>query len=108
MSLMLNVDWEKLGLNKNYIKGIALISGIYDTEIVTGLDVNREIGLSIKEARKNNPLKLKPIFKVPTILSYGKNEPSLWIEQSYKYMHYLNHHGYNCKNKFVKMIATLV
>ena len=28
VSLMLNVDWKKYGLSKNYIKGVALISGI--------------------------------------------------------------------------------
>ena len=97
VSLMLNVDWKKYGLSKNYIKGVALISGIYDTEIVTNLSINKEIGLSHKEAIKNNPFKHKPLLKVPTIISYGENEPSLWIEQSYKYMNYLNSYGYDCK-----------
>ena len=43
----------------------------------------------VVEATKNNPFKHKPLLKVGTIISYGENEPSLWIEQSYKYMNYL-------------------
>ncbi|RPH03246.1 MAG: alpha/beta hydrolase [Alphaproteobacteria bacterium TMED93] len=96
-SLMLNVDWKKYGLNDKYFKGIALISGIFDTEIVTNLNVNKEIGLSLEEAIKNNLFKLKPLYVVPTIISYGKNEPTLWKEQSYNYMNYLNLLGFNCK-----------
>ncbi len=97
ISLMLNIDWKSYGLEEGFIKGIALVSGIFDTEIVTNLKVNKEIGLTYKEAKKNNPFNQKPKFIVPTIISYGANEPSLWKDQSLKYMKYLNQHSYYCK-----------
>ena len=60
VSLMLSVDWKKYGLNSNNIKGVALISGIFDTEIVTNLNVNKEIVLTLQESKINNPFRLKP------------------------------------------------
>ena len=92
----------------NPLKGLALIGGIFETEIVPSLTVNNEIQLSQKEARDNNPFKLKPKFIVPAIISFGDDEPELWKEQSIKYMKYLNLNGYNCKKIVCKMIIILV
>tara|TARA_Y100001970_G_C14250065_1_gene871157 strand:+ start:2847 stop:3755 length:909 start_codon:yes stop_codon:yes gene_type:complete len=96
-SLMLSVNWKKYGINKNFLKGVVLISGIYDTEIVVKLNINKEIGLSIKEARNNNPLRKKPKLITPAIISYGGKEPIKWKEQSTNYMNFLNQNGFNCK-----------
>ena len=57
---MLNINWKKYGLMKNPLKGVALISGIYETEIIPSLTVNKEIQLSHEEASNNNPFKLEP------------------------------------------------
>ena len=32
-----------------------------------------------EEASKNNPFKLEPKFIIPTIISFGDDEPELWI-----------------------------
>ena len=77
---------KKYGLVKNPLKGIALISEFMETEIIPSLTVNNEIQLSHDEARDNNPFKLKPQFIVPTIISFGDDEPDLWKEQSLKYV----------------------
>ena len=60
VSMMLSVNWIKYNINPNIFKGIALISGIYNTEIVPDLKVNDEIRLSNIEAIRNNPFRLKP------------------------------------------------
>ena len=96
-SLMLSTNWKKYGFAANPLKGVALINGIYETEIVPSLTVNNEIQLSYEEASNNNPFKLEPKFIIPTIISFGDDEPDLWKAQSIKYMKYLNLNGYNCK-----------
>ena len=96
-SLMLSTNWKKYGFAANPLKGVALISGIYETEIIPSLTVNNEIQLSYEEASNNNPFKLEPKFIIPTIISFGDDEPELWKAQSIKYMKYLNLNGYNCK-----------
>ena len=56
-SLMLSVEWDKYGIDKSVFKGIGLISGIFNTEMVLNLKVNQEIGLTDQEALLNNAFK---------------------------------------------------
>ena len=112
-SLMLNIDWKKYGVDNSFLKGVALISGIYETELVLNLNINKEIGLSLAEAKKNNPFRLTPKLIVPTIISYGENEPNLWKKQSINYLNFLNQKGFKCKkiscknNNHFSLIDTL-
>ena len=96
-SLMLSVDWKKYGLNNAFLKGIALVSGIYETERVLDLDINKEIRLTKEEAKKNDPHRMIPKIIIPTIISYGEKEPELWKKQSIDYMSFLNKNRFNCK-----------
>ncbi len=112
-SLMLDTNWESYGLNKQVIKGLALISGIYETKLVVKLEINKEIGLTNTEAENNNPFNIIPKTLIPTIISYGNDEPRLWIEQSKKYIKYLNDLDFKCSeikcnnNNHFSLIDTL-
>ena len=101
-SLMLSVNWEKYGLYNNFLKGIVLVSGIYETEKVLDLSINKEIRLTKEEAIKNNPLRKIPKIIIPTIISYGEKEPRLWKKQSINYMNFLNQNSFNCKKIICK------
>lgn len=80
-AMILGSNWEKLNMPKDIIKGAALISGIYEPELVLKLSVNKEINLSKKEAIKNTP-KL-PKENIPRILiCVGEQEPEGWKEQT--------------------------
>lgn len=96
-SLVLSTDWKKKGIDKSIFKGVSLISGIYDTELVLGLDINKEIKLSHLEAVKNNIFIKKPKINVPVIIAYGGDEPKKWIEQSTKYQNLLKKYNINSK-----------
>lgn len=80
-AMMLNIKWEDYNVPANIIKGAALISGIYEPELVLNLSVNEEIKLSKKEAINNTPK--CPKEHIPIILTcVGKLEPEGWIEQT--------------------------
>ena len=96
-SLMLSVEWDKYGIDKSVFKGIGLISGIFNTEMVLNLKVNQEIGLTDKEALLNNSFKKEPKIVIPTIISYGAKEPCLWIQQSQEFACHLNKYDFNCQ-----------
>ena len=101
-SLMLSVNWSKFGIDKSIFRGIALVSGIFNTETVLKLKVNTEIGLSNYEAKLNNPLKLTPKVIIPVVISYGDKEPVLWKKQSRDFINYLKKSGYPCKEVICK------
>ena len=82
--MILENNWKNYYLPPDIIKGAALISGIYQPEIVLNLSVNKEIKLSKKEAIKNTPK--SPKEKIPIILTcVGDQEPEGWIEQTKLY-----------------------
>ena len=82
VSLMLSVNWSNYGIDPCFLKGIALVSGIYAIEKVVNLEVNKEIGLSLTEAKKNNPFLKDLKVQVPTIISYREMEPYSWKKES--------------------------
>lgn len=95
VSLLISHNWKDNNINVNIFKGAGLISGIYDTELVLNLEINKEINLSDSEALKNNTLKMTPIVKMPIILAYGDQEPKKWIQQTTNYRAWLKKNQYN-------------
>lgn len=83
-AMILENKWEDYDVPKNIIKGAALISGIYEPELVLNLSVNKEINLTKREAINNSPK--YPKENIPIILTcVGKKEPEGWIEQTKLY-----------------------
>ena len=80
-AMIMENNWDKYNIPKNVIKGAALISGIYQPELVLNLSVNKEIKLSKKEAINNTPK--SPKENIPVILTcVGEKEPEGWKEQT--------------------------
>jgi len=125
-AMIIENSWEDYYVPKDIIKGAALISGIYQPEIVLNLSVNQEIKLSKNEAIKNTPK--SPKEKIPIILTcVGEQEPEGWKEQTKLYskniidmcnqldFSILNNENHfsmmisflNSENKFVKKIINM-
>ena len=97
VSLMLGIDWTKYNLPHYAFKGAALISGIYDVEIVCKLDLNEEIKLSREEAKQNTTINKFPIVKFPLLFACGKKEPIEWRQQTIIYHNLLKKFNFNVK-----------
>ncbi len=97
VSQMINIDWKNYNLPKNLFKGAALISGIYNTEIVLDLSINKEIMLSEEEAIKNNTSRLVPYLKLPILMACGRFETYKWRMQTLNYYKMLKKNSFNVK-----------
>ena len=94
ISLMLGVNWKLYDIPAKIFKGAALISGIYDTNIVLKLKINKEIQLTEEEAYVNNAFKIDPKINIPVILAYGALEPELWKMQTKNYRDFLKKNNF--------------
>ncbi len=102
VSQILGMRGENYGLKENTIKGAALISGIYEPEIVVNMEINKEIGLTLREAKKNNTISSVPLYKIPIIIAAGSLEPLLWQKQSMRYFNMLKKEKFNTEYFLVK------
>ena len=113
VSYILNLDWEKYNLPYNLFKGAALVSGIYDLEIVRKLTVNDDVRLNAIDAKNLTTINKLPYYKMPIIISYGEDEPLGWKDQSIKYAKFLKKNNFNIdlilckKNNHFTLIDTL-
>ena len=113
VSYILSINWEKYNLPYNLIKGAALVSGIYDLEIVRKLTVNDDIKLNAIDAKNLTTINKLPYYMMPIIISYGEDEPLGWKDQSIKYEELLKKKSFNiesilcAKNNHFTLIDTL-
>ena len=113
VSYILNLDWRKYNLPYNLFKGAALVSGIYDLEIVRKLTVNDDVKLNAIDAKNLTTINKLPFYKIPIIISYGEDEPLGWKDQSIKYEKFLKKNNFNIdlilckKNNHFTLIDTL-
>ena len=113
VSYILSLNWEKYNLPYNLFKGAALVSGIYNLEIVRKLSVNDDIKLNAIDAKKITTINRLPYYKMPIIISYGEDEPLGWKDQSKKYEKLLKKNSFNLelilckKNNHFTLIDTL-
>ncbi|XP_037349767.1 kynurenine formamidase isoform X2 [Talpa occidentalis] len=64
VSMMLLADWTKHGVTPN-IKGLFLVSGLYDLEPVLHTSENDALGMTLEDARRNSPQRLLEASRVP-------------------------------------------
>ena len=113
VSYILSLNWEKYNLPYNLFKGAALVSGIYNLEIVRKLSVNDDVKLNAIDAKKLTTINRLPYYKMPIIISYGEDEPLGWKDQSKKYEKLLKKNSFNLelilckKNNHFTLIDTL-
>ena len=77
---------RNFNLPEDVIKGAALVSGIYDLEIVKKISVNNDIKLTDNDAIKLSTINKIPLLKLPLIIAYGEKEPDGWKKQSLIYI----------------------
>lgn len=64
------------------VRGVVLVSGLYDLEPVLGVSVNADIGLDEAGARRNS-VRVRPTTRATTqLVAVGEQETPLWIAQS--------------------------
>ena len=94
VSYLLNIKWKDFNLPEDVIKGAALVSGIYDLEIVKKISVNNDIKLTDNDAIKLSTINKIPLLKLPLIIAYGEKEPDGWKKQSLIYKKNLENNNF--------------
>jgi arylformamidase len=73
---------SNLQLPEGAIKGLVLISGIYELTPVLGVTVNEQIRLTRDQVRSMSPVHHLPVTTIPLRIVVGGAEPPGWIQQS--------------------------
>ena len=85
-AMMLAHDWAAEGLPIDFIKGAALLTGVYDPEPVLGISVNETIGLTPDMIKSVSPLLNLPRHNLPLLVPVGASETTEWIKQTRSYV----------------------
>ena len=86
-------NWEKEGLPRDFIKGAAVTSGVYDLDVVERISVQEEVRMTPEIARINDPLTHPPLVNCPVLVAVGGNEPKGWQQMSADYYDYCKQQG---------------
>ena len=98
-AMMLSRDWEDVEEDGNdlsgagFIRGAALVTGIYDLAPIPRIQVREDVRLTSAEIDALSPLRLLPRSAAPSVVAVGGAEPALWIEQSRRYHRKLSDAG---------------
>ncbi|WP_374440984.1 Bcr/CflA family efflux MFS transporter [Stella sp.] len=86
-------DWTLRDLPRDLLQGAVLISGIYDPAPAMRTTVNADLKLTPAIARRHNYELATPHVRCPVEIMAGGQEPSHWIDQSFRYAHHLGANG---------------
>ncbi|XP_026523084.1 kynurenine formamidase isoform X2 [Notechis scutatus] len=96
-AMVLSTDWAKFGVQPN-IKGVFLVSGIYDLEPITHTYINDPLHLSLTVAQENSPLlhvpKVKDEVACQVLIAVAQHDPPEFHRQSRKYCQALRTAGW--------------
>ncbi len=84
-AMMLATDWGPRGLGATPIRGVFLLTGIYDLSAIPRIEANDDVRLSPDEALRLSPMFLPMPGQAKALIAVGAREPSLWIEQSRRF-----------------------
>lgn len=96
-AMILAHDWEREGLPRDFIKGAALTSGVYDLEVVMLIAANAEIRMTPELVKENSPFLHPPLPICPTLLGVGGAEPEGWQRMSEEFFQLCKAHGLDCQ-----------
>jgi arylformamidase len=74
VAMLLATEWRELGAPGGIVKAGCGISGLYDMEPIRLCYLNDVLALTPDSARRNSPVHLKPIGRVPLVLTVGAHE----------------------------------
>jgi len=78
--------WSDYGLPKNTIKGILVVSGLFDLEPVSHTFVQPAIRITADQILSSSPIRLIVHSKIPLIVAWGDQETSAFKAQSSLYL----------------------
>lgn len=93
--------WKEHHLPRDLIKGTVLLSGLFDIEPHRHTDLQKDIQLTAREAKKMSPMFLTALSNGPSIIAVGENEPDLFHWQSLQYAARLR--AQRIKAKYISM-----
>lgn len=94
--LMLQTDWQTHELSNSFLKGVCLVSGIYDLTPIQYTYINDPLQLTQKEINNLSPSNLLSSHlyneKCPIIIAIGQNETKEFKRQSVELFHQTEEH----------------
>lgn len=94
---ILNAPADDLGRPADVVYGVALISGIYEPQVVLRLpSVNDQAQIAPDVAGRNDCLATPPAGTAKFVVWAGGDEPEGWIDQSVQYAELVKGQGMNC------------
>lgn len=84
-AMLLGTDGGESGLPADVIKSAALVSGIYEPDVVRHISVNADVHLDQAMARRHDAIAGPPRVATPLLIAVGGLEPQGWMQQSVDY-----------------------
>ena len=97
-AMLMSTDWEKeYGLAPDILKGLLMISGLFDITPFKFSWLQPKLRLNSEIIRQNSPLLLKPTSRPPVVLAVGEHESQEFHRQSINYNSFLHENGVQAK-----------
>ncbi len=81
-AMLLTTDWKPFNLNNDLIKGVCLISGLFNLIPIRLSNINEVLHLNKEEAIRNSPVQLTPATHSPVSIIVGGDETPEFLDQS--------------------------
>jgi arylformamidase len=81
-AMLLTTDWKPFNLNNDLIKGVCLVSGLYNLIPIYLSDINEVLHMNYEEALRNSPVQYTPASHCPVSIIVGGNETPEFLDQS--------------------------
>jgi arylformamidase len=95
-AMALATDWPDFGMPADLIKGVCVISGVFDLEPIRLCYLNDVVQLDVEQARRNSPILLPPA-RCPVTVTLGELETEAFHQQSRAYAEVVRRHGVPCE-----------
>lgn len=103
-SMVAMTDWAALGVRRNPVRSLVLLSGVYDLRPLLLTYVNDALGLTAEAAVRNSPMLLIDAFQgalPPALLAVGDNETAEFKRQSEAFADRLGRKGVRAELQLV-------
>ena len=81
-AMLLATDWKLFNLIPDTIKGVCVISGLFNLIPICLSDINKSLKMEMETALQNSPVHLLPATQCPLSIVVGGNETNEFLDQS--------------------------
>ena len=81
-AMLLATDWKLFNLIPDTIKGVCVISGLFNLIPICLSDINKSLKMEMETALQNSPVQLLPVTQCPLSIVVGDNETNEFLDQS--------------------------